>query len=197
MSSPNCTGTNLRFRKPDGSIGELLPDGPALTADNVNSDMQGIEFIVNEDAHAAARPIACDQYFSCPVFDDEGLVVALRDTDGRLMRVETHVGFWGLERMRFDVIVTRHAPLVEYLESEGWISGPRPPVLEHVRVSDVRGKHVLGVLPLRLAQEARSVTEVPIESTIEDRKAMASGDLTVERLREIAGKPTRYVTRTA
>jgi hypothetical protein len=81
--------------------------------------------------------------------------------------------------------VTRGAPL----------SPARTPVVEHASADDVRGKHVIGVLPLHLAALADSVTEVPIRMTIEDRQAAQAGDLPLERLREIAGEAVTYTVR--
>lgn len=85
------------------------------------------------------------------------------------------------------VVVTRHGSLVEYLIEIGLIEADTP-VLAHVSEDDVRGKHVVGVLPLRLAATAASVTEVPLALTPEDR----GQELSIERIREIAGEPVVY-----
>ena len=90
-----------------------------------------------------------------------------------------------------DIVVTRHRPLVELLLERGFITAETP-VLEHARAEDVRGKHVLGVLPHWLSSLAASVTEVPMRLTQADREAMTRGDLGVERLREVADSPVTY-----
>ena len=77
------------------------------------------------------------------------------------------------------VIITRHRPLVEWLAREG-IAGP---VLEQADVNDVRNKHVYGVLPMWLAAEAALVSEVSMPGiTLEQRKSMAAGDLSVAEM---------------
>lgn len=89
------------------------------------------------------------------------------------------------------VIVTRHAALVDYLVEKGLISDSDQ-VVAHADESTVRGKHVIGVLPLRLAAHAASITEIPLDLTPGDR----GKELTLDRVREIAGAPVTYrVTR--
>ncbi|GIV35249.1 MAG: hypothetical protein KatS3mg031_2784 [Chitinophagales bacterium] len=85
------------------------------------------------------------------------------------------------------IVVTRHQGLVDYLLEIGLIT-PDTPVLSHASADDVRGRHVIGVLPLHLAALAERVTEVPLALTPEDR----GKDLPVERVREIAGSPVTY-----
>jgi hypothetical protein len=91
--------------------------------------------------------------------------------------------------MKRTVIITRHSGLVEYLRERhpDLVEGAK--VLVHVTPEQVRGAHVIGVLPLHLAALAASVTEVPLALTPEDR---AAGDLPVERVRKIAGEPVTY-----
>lgn len=88
------------------------------------------------------------------------------------------------------IVVTRHQALVDYLVEIGLISHDTP-VLSHVSADDVRGRHVIGVLPLHLAALADRVTEVPLALTPADR----GKELALERIREIAGTPTTYVVR--
>jgi len=94
------------------------------------------------------------------------------------------------------LVVTRHAPLVEYLREIGLIND-QTQVMEHVTAADVCGRDVIGVLPLRIAVDASSVTEIPLDLTIDDREAMSRGDLPIERIREIAGEPVTYKVRRA
>ena len=94
--------------------------------------------------------------------------------------------------MTFDIIVTRHPGLVEYLHQTGAISGQEP-VVDHITAADVRGKHVIGVLPLHLAAEAASVTEIPLALTPVDRGV----ELSAGRVAEIAGPACTYVVHLA
>jgi hypothetical protein len=88
------------------------------------------------------------------------------------------------------IIVTRHPALVDYLRERGIVAGDVP-VLPHVTEDDVRGRHVIGVLPLHLASVAEMVTEVPLALAPEDR----GRELDLARLREVAGAPRTYVVR--
>jgi hypothetical protein len=88
------------------------------------------------------------------------------------------------------VVVTRHAALVTYLVEAG-IIGPDARVIEHATDDDVRGRHVIGVLPLRLAAMAETITEVPLIVPPEAR----GRELSVEDIRTFAGTPTTYCVR--
>ena len=90
------------------------------------------------------------------------------------------------------IVITRHAPLVEYLHEIGIIDDTAR-VIAHAAPDDVRGQHVIGVLPLSLAALCASVTDVPLSLTMDDRAAMQRGDLPIDRLREIAGAPVTYI----
>ncbi len=59
-----------------------------------------------------------------------------------------------------NVIVTRHAGLLAWLQRNG-VKADRV-VTGNVTADDVRGNHVFGILPLWLAAEAKSMTEVSI-----------------------------------
>ena len=83
------------------------------------------------------------------------------------------------------IIVTRHPALVEFLAEEHGIRGR---VVAHATEKDVAGKHVIGVLPLRLAALALTITEVPL-NVPED---MRGSELTVDDLRKFAGEPVTY-----
>lgn len=91
-----------------------------------------------------------------------------------------------------DIIVTRHPNLVALLIERGIVDeGTR--VLEHAKPDDVRGKHVLGILPHHLSSQAASITEIPMRLTRDDRESMQRCDMPIERLREVAGRPVTYV----
>lgn len=85
------------------------------------------------------------------------------------------------------IVITRHQGLVDYLLEIGLIT-PDTPVISHASADDVRGRDVIGVLPLHLAALANTVIEIPLALTPEDR----GKDLPVERVREIAGAPVTY-----
>ena len=85
------------------------------------------------------------------------------------------------------IVVTRHQALVTYLLELGLIT-PETQVISHASPEQIQGKDVIGVLPLSLACLARSVTEIPLALSPEDR----GRELTIERMREIAKEPTTY-----
>ena len=85
------------------------------------------------------------------------------------------------------VVVTRHAALVEYLTELGVVPAGTE-VVTHATVEQVRGRHVFGVLPLHLAAEAASVTEVTLRVPAELRGV----ELTLEQVRQFAGPLTTY-----
>lgn len=87
------------------------------------------------------------------------------------------------------IIVTRHPALVQYLREEVLPAGANVDVRPHVNEEDVRGQHVWGVLPLRLAAVAASVTEVPLNLPAELR----GQELTLEQVRQYAGRPATYM----
>jgi len=89
--------------------------------------------------------------------------------------------------MNKTIVITRHEALVEYLREQGMIDDSTT-VMSHVTHEDVIGKDVIGVLPLSLAAEANSVTEIPLRLTPE----MRGQELSLETLRQIAGKPVKY-----
>ncbi len=87
------------------------------------------------------------------------------------------------------IVVTRHAALVDLLRERG-IIGDGVRVISHVTdPEEIRGKHVIGVLPFHLASLADLVTEIPLALTAEDR----GREIDLDRLRQIAGEPRTYV----
>lgn len=89
------------------------------------------------------------------------------------------------------VVITRHPALRRYLIEQGIIADTDD-VLTHAEFNDVEGKHVIGVLPLRLASLAASITEIPLDIPAELR----GQELTIEQVRQYAGEPVRYFVRT-
>jgi len=90
------------------------------------------------------------------------------------------------------VVVTRHLALVEYLRETGVIPADAQVVAHVESPEQIAGRHVIGVLPMHLAVHAAQVTEVPMQLTPADREAMQRGDLTLERVRQVAGAPRTY-----
>ena len=88
------------------------------------------------------------------------------------------------------IVVTRHPALVEYLVEAGYISASTE-VVSHACEETVAGKHVFGALPLRLAAKAASITEIPLDLPAHLRGV----ELTLEQVRQYAGKPTTYVVK--
>ena len=86
------------------------------------------------------------------------------------------------------IVITRHAGLVEYLEEAGIIPAGTP-VIGQASIEDVKGKHVIGVLPNFLAVHAASITEIPLDIPAELR----GRELSVEQVRAYAGTPVTYV----
>lgn len=85
------------------------------------------------------------------------------------------------------VVVTRHSALVEYLTELGVVPAGTE-VVTHATAEQVRGRHVFGVLPLHLAAEAASVTEVTLRVPTELRGV----ELTLEQVRQFAGPLVEY-----
>lgn len=87
-----------------------------------------------------------------------------------------------------DLIVTRHAGLVEYLQAEG-LAPSGVEVVSHATPDSVSGRHVCGVLPHSLSSLCASFTEVPL-SLPPDLRGV---ELTVDQVRQYAGEPVTYV----
>ena len=85
------------------------------------------------------------------------------------------------------VVVTRHPALVAYLVEVGLVQeGVK--VVTHATEDAVRRKHVIGVLPLRLAALAASITEVPLVLPPDLRGV----ELTLDQIRKYAGETATY-----
>ena len=92
-------------------------------------------------------------------------------------------------RKKETVIVTRHKSLVEYLTQKGILPlHSKARVITHASEKDVKGKHVIGVLPLRLASLAASITEVPLDLPADLR----GRELTLQDIIRYAGAPITY-----
>lgn len=85
------------------------------------------------------------------------------------------------------IVVTRHSALIEFLRERGLV-GDDVRVIAQASPEDVRGKHVIGVLPLHLAALADRVTVVDIATPPELRGV----ELSLQQLREYARGVTTY-----
>ena len=86
------------------------------------------------------------------------------------------------------IVVTRHNALIEYLEELGVVPDGTS-VVAHATEEDVCGKHVYGVLSMRLAAKAAMLTEVSMTIPVEWRGV----ELTLEQIK--ACKPELFTYR--
>lgn len=87
------------------------------------------------------------------------------------------------------VVVTRHRGLVEYLREQNIIpEGAK--ILSHVEdISEIKGKHVIGVLPMHLAAHTDKITEVPLVGIPTEKRGE---ELSIEDVRLYAKTPRTY-----
>ena len=90
--------------------------------------------------------------------------------------------------MSNNIIVTRHAGLVEFLASRG-VTGT---VVAHATAENVKGKDVYGILPLNLAALCRTITSVDMALPAEKRGA----ELSATEVAEYFTGMTTYVVKT-
>ena len=83
------------------------------------------------------------------------------------------------------IIVTRHTGLVDWLAQRG-ITGQ---VIASATPDDVRGKHVIGALPLHLAALADRVTTVDFNCPFDLR----GKDLTAQQLDDLGAKLSMFI----
>jgi len=91
------------------------------------------------------------------------------------------------------IIVTRHEALVEYIYEIG-LAPSGTPVIPDAGEDDVRGRHVIGVLPMHLAAVAESLTTVPL--SVPRDQNYRGRELTLDEVRQFAGPPQRFHVRT-
>jgi hypothetical protein len=92
--------------------------------------------------------------------------------------------------MMINLIVTRHPGLVEYLR-EIELAGTSTEVVSHASPETVAGKNVCGVLPHSLSCLTKTFTEGPLALPAELR----GKELSLEEVRQYAGKPVTYQVR--
>ena len=86
------------------------------------------------------------------------------------------------------VIVSRHQGLVDWLRRKGIVGK----VVTHATPDDVRGKDVIGNLPLHLAAVAKSVTVVDMPALPADWRGQ---DLSPDQMDQAGATLSRYVIR--
>lgn len=88
------------------------------------------------------------------------------------------------------IVVTRHNALIEYLKKNNVVQGDVR-VIEQATPDDVRGNHVIGVLPLHLAALAGKVTVVDLNVPAELRGV----ELSLEQIEKYARGISSYIVR--
>ena len=85
------------------------------------------------------------------------------------------------------IVVTKFDAMRDYLIREGYVEDDVP-VFEHVMENDVRGKHVIGQVPLYIAVAADLVTVFPLLIPRHSR----GKQLTIEELYQYIRQPKTY-----
>lgn len=86
------------------------------------------------------------------------------------------------------IVVTRHRGLVAYLLEKKLIT-KHTKVIPHAEPSDLKGKHVIGILPYRLAVYAAKYTEIYLRLPKEKRNV----ELTIEDFKWYAKEHQTYI----
>lgn len=89
--------------------------------------------------------------------------------------------------MKNKIVITRHQGLVDYLIAEKIVPADVE-VIAHATENNVRGRHVIGVLPHSLSCLTESFTEVPLVLPPE----MRGVELSADDVRRYAGKIVTY-----
>jgi len=91
------------------------------------------------------------------------------------------------------LVITRHTALVEYLRAIELIDESATIIPHCDDPETIRGRTIVGPIPISLACVARSVIHIPLRLDPSDR----GRELSLAEVRERAGEPTEYVVRTA
>lgn len=86
------------------------------------------------------------------------------------------------------LIITRHTELVEFIKKELRLSGE---VVPHATEEMVKGREVIGVLPLHLAAVARSITSIDLDVA----PNLRGKELTYDQIKQAYKGCTTYVVR--
>lgn len=93
--------------------------------------------------------------------------------------------------MKNTIVITRHTALVAYLREIGLIDDTTPIIPHCSDPEQIRGKIVIGPIPLHLAAHAECIINIPLKLDQGDR----GRELSLEEVRARAGKPERYMVR--
>ena len=85
------------------------------------------------------------------------------------------------------IIVTRHKAFAEYVIEQG-LAPEGTPVYAHVSPSDIKGKHLVGFLPLHLALQAERITIVPFDVP----KDLRGKEIEKETFEKLTKKPQTF-----
>lgn len=88
------------------------------------------------------------------------------------------------------IVVTRHKGLILYLKESGMIDEDTK-IFSHITEDEVKGKHVIGVLPYYLACHATKYTEIKLRIPLDKR----GKELTYDELKYYATPPRTYIVR--
>ena len=86
------------------------------------------------------------------------------------------------------VVVTRYASFVEYLKELRLIRDGEYETVEYATPTNIKGKHVIGVIPLFLCALADRVTEVRLNVP----RYLRGTELTLEQVRQFGMPPITY-----
>lgn len=86
------------------------------------------------------------------------------------------------------IMITRHGALVEYAREIGLIDEETEIIPHCADPEQIRGKTVIGPLPLHLAAEAEAIINIPLKLDPADR----GRELSLEEVRQKADKPQKY-----
>ena len=83
---------------------------------------------------------------------------------------------------------------MEYLREQE-LASDSAEVKSHVTIDDVKGAHVIGVIPPHIAMHAKIVTAIPLDLSLEqrERERTTGEDLTLSEIRKAAGPAFSYV----
>ena len=93
-----------------------------------------------------------------------------------------------MSNIKFDVVVTRHNGLVEFLKKNGFIND-KTVVIDHATPEAIEGKTVLGVLPHSLSCLCKIFAEIPLNLPAE----MRGKELSLHDVEKYAGEIAYYV----
>lgn len=86
------------------------------------------------------------------------------------------------------IIVTRHAGAIEWLRQQGIVGK----VIAHATAAEIRGKIVIGALPLNLAAQAAEVWAIDMPDLTAEQRGK---DLTPAEMDDAGATITKYVVR--